>query len=42
MEQGIEVYFEELGKSIPVTVRFWDTLLHDGSIVCIRKRWICV
>lgn len=38
----VKIYFEGIGKSIPVTLRYFDRLLNDHSLVCIKKRWICV
>lgn len=39
---SVHVYFESLGKSIPITLRYFDRLLNENSLVCIGKKWISV
>jgi len=41
-KDSVKVYFEELGKTIPVTLRMFDRLLHDNSIVWKANKWVCL
>ena len=38
----VNVFFQDINTSMPVTLRFLDRMLHDGSLVCIKKRWIAI
>jgi len=40
MKELIPVYFPTVNETIPISMRFFDRLLHAGMLVCINKRWI--